>query len=43
MIILRMLEGNTSPLNRMSKDKLASKIKDFILFGISNPERHKEK
>jgi AcrR family transcriptional regulator len=43
MIILRMLEGNTSPLNHMPKEELASKIKDFILFGISNPERHKEK
>jgi AcrR family transcriptional regulator len=40
--ILRILEGDTSPVNRMPKEKLVSEIRDFILFGISGGNEKKE-
>jgi AcrR family transcriptional regulator len=40
--ILRILEGDSSPVNHMPKEKLASEIRDFILFGISGGNEKKE-
>jgi AcrR family transcriptional regulator len=40
--ILRIMEGDTSPVNHMPKEKLVSEIRDFILFGISGGNENKE-
>jgi AcrR family transcriptional regulator len=35
LIILRVLEGNASPFNRINKEQLAVEIRDYVLFGIT--------
>jgi hypothetical protein len=34
--MLKSIEGEISPLNRLSKEKIAQEIINFILFGLSN-------
>jgi AcrR family transcriptional regulator len=36
LIIFQTLEGETSPLNNVSPDKLADEISNFILYGLLN-------
>ncbi len=40
--ILRVMEGDNSPVNRMTKEQLTSEIRDFILFGILGGNDKKE-
>jgi hypothetical protein len=39
MSLLRNIEGESSPLNRMSQVKLEDEIMNFILFGLMNRNR----
>jgi hypothetical protein len=37
MSMLEMTEGETSPLNRISQEKLGDEIMNFILHGLLKP------
>jgi len=41
-IMLKSLEGDASPLNKIPQDKVADELMNFILYGLSNGKRKAE-
>ena len=42
-IMLKMMEGDASPINRLSKEKVARGLKEFVLYGLSNEKTVQER
>jgi len=41
-LILRIMEGETSPLNRLPREKVAEELMNFVFYGLTNERRLKE-
>ena len=42
MSLLKVMEGEASPMNHMPKDRIAAEIKDFVLYGLMGGEGVKQ-
>jgi AcrR family transcriptional regulator len=41
-LILKIMEGDTSPLNRLPREKVAEELMNFVFYGLSNEREPKE-
>lgn len=41
-LILRMMEGEASPLNRLPREKVAEELMNFVFYGLTNEREPKE-
>jgi AcrR family transcriptional regulator len=42
-LILKIMEGEASPLNRLPREKVAEELMNFVFYGLSNERELKEK